>query len=89
MPPRKKTKFPHLRIKWKNLPHHWGYILTNEWCIYLDKSMDDKTTIDIASHEIAHKILPQIDEEYIDLLGRHVADVLTRIGFARIHEGDK
>jgi len=76
-------RFPHLRIVWETLPHHWGYVYPNKWTVYLDKRMDDKTMLEIAAHEVIHKIIPNIDEATVDLAGKHIADVLTRIGFAR------
>ncbi len=79
----KRYRFPHLRIVFKALPKDWGYTYPNEWTIYLDKRMEDKLMIDTAAHEVLHKIIPDLKEETVELAGQHIADVLTRIGFAR------
>jgi hypothetical protein len=31
-------------------------------------------------------LLPVLDEEAVELLGRHIADVLSRLGFKRVVE---
>jgi len=52
-----------------------------EWRIELDPELDDKTLIDIATHETVHVVAPDLSEEAADRIGRHVADVLWRLGF--------
>lgn len=61
----------------------WGYADDSSGVIYLDERMDDRTLIEIAAHETAHIVFPMLDEWAVDLLGKQVADVLTRIGFSR------
>jgi hypothetical protein len=45
--------------------------------------MDDKTLLDIAIHETAHVVCPDLSEEAVDRIGKHAADVLWRMGFRR------
>ncbi len=78
-----------IRIVWKKLPKEWGLADHTKHTIWLDERMTDKTLIEIASHEVAHVVLPVLDESAVDLLGKHIADVLTRIGFRRIYEGEE
>lgn len=59
----------------------WGLAFPKEWRIEIDPHIDDKTLLDIATHEVAHVVVPDLDEEAVDRLGRHVADVLWRLGF--------
>jgi hypothetical protein len=58
----------------------------DEHRIELDDRMTDVTLIEVASHEVAHVVLPVLDEDAVELLGRHIADVLTRLGFKRTVE---
>ena len=39
--------------------------------------------LDIAIHEAAHVVAPDLDEATIDRLGRHTADLLWRMGFRK------
>lgn len=55
----------------------------SEYRIELDPYLDEKTLLDIAIHETAHVVVPDLDEEAIDRLGRACADVLWRIGFRK------
>lgn len=70
-----------IRISRKRNPGHWGMAYPDEWRIELDPELDDKTLMDIAAHEVAHVVLPDLSEEAVDRLGKHVADVLWRLGF--------
>lgn len=76
-----------IKIRWMRSDRAWGYAEAEKWTIHLDDRMDDKTLIEIATHETGHVVLPMVDESAIDLLGKQVADVLTRLGFSRNHEG--
>jgi hypothetical protein len=55
----------------------------DQWRIELDDRLSDKTLIDIATHETVHVVAPDLSEEATDRIGRHVADVLWRLGFRR------
>lgn len=72
-----------IKIKWMRSDKAWGYADCDAMVIYLDDRMDDKTLIEIATHETAHIVLPVLDETAIDMLGKQVAEVLTKIGFSR------
>lgn len=61
----------------------WGLAYPQEWRIELDPEMDDKTMLDIAIHEVAHVVLPDLSEAQVDRLGRHAADILWRLGYRR------
>lgn len=54
--------------------------------IVLDPRMDDATMLEVAFHEVAHIICPYLEEDAVELLGRHIGDVLTRLGFRRVEE---
>ena len=75
-----------VRIARKRNHGCWGMAYPKEWRIELDDRLDQKTLIDIAVHETAHLVLPDIDEHAIDRLGRHVADVLWRLGYRKENE---
>jgi hypothetical protein len=64
----------------------WGLAYPREWRIEVDPELDDKTLLDIAVHEVAHVVMPDLDEAAVDQLGRHAADVLWRLGFRRAGE---
>lgn len=64
----------------------WGMAYPDEWRIELDPYLDEKTLIDIAVHETTHVVAPDLSEEATDRIGRHVADVLWRLGFRREEE---
>lgn len=74
-----------IRIARKRNHGVWGLAHPKAWMIELDPQLDEKTLIDIAVHETAHLVLQDLDEEAIDRLGRHCADVLWRLGF-RLNE---
>ncbi len=76
-----------VRYRFKRVPGHWGVAYPDQWRIEIDPSLDDKTLIEITTHEIAHVVLPVLDETAVDTLGKHVADVLYRMGFRRT-DGD-
>jgi len=64
----------------------WGLAFPHEWRIEIDPGLDDKTLLDIAIHEAAHVVLPELDEGQVDRLGRHAADLLWRMGYRRAGE---
>lgn len=72
-----------VRYRFKRTPGVWGLAFPDEWRIELDPFMDDKTLLDIAVHETTHVVAPDLSEEATDRIGRHVADVLWRLGFRR------
>lgn len=76
-----------IRIARKRNPRVWGLAFPDEWRIELDPELHDKTLIDIATHEVAHVVIPDLDESAVDRLGKHVADVLWRLGFRREDDG--
>lgn len=72
-----------IRIARKRNPKVWGLAFPDEWRIELDPDLDCKTLIDIATHETVHVVCPDLSEEATDRIGRHVAEVLWRLGFRR------
>lgn len=72
-----------IKINRNRNPGCWGLAFPGEWRIELDPELDDKTLIDIATHETVHVVAPDLSEEATDRIGRHVADVLWRLGFRR------
>jgi hypothetical protein len=64
----------------------WGLAFPHEWRIEIDPALDDKTLLDIAIHEAAHVVIPELDEGKVDRLGRHAADLLWRMGYRRAGE---
>ena len=64
----------------------WGLAFPHEWRIEIDPALDDQTLLDIAIHEAAHVVLPELEETQVDRLGRHAADLLWRMGFRRVGE---
>jgi hypothetical protein len=76
-----------IRIARKRNPGCWGLAFPAEWRIELDDRLHDKTLLDIATHEVAHVVIPDLDESAVDRLGKHVADVLWRLGFRREDDG--
>lgn len=72
-----------IRIARKRNPGAWGMAYPEQWRIELDPSLEDKTLIDIAVHEVTHVVLPVLDEAAVDILGKQVADVLWRLGFRK------
>lgn len=72
-----------IKVEFKRNSGLWGLAYPDEWRIELDPALADKTLIDIATHEVAHVVIPDLDETAVDRLGRHVADVLWRLGFRR------
>ena len=77
-----------IKVVWKKLPKEWGLADHTKNTVWLDPRMDDKTLLEIAAHEVAHVVFPVLDEAAVDLFGKHMADVYTRIGFAR-NQGDE
>lgn len=72
-----------VRYSFKRNPGAWGMAYPDEWRIELDDRLSDKTLIDIATHETVHVVAPDLSEEATDRIGRHVADILWRLGFRR------
>lgn len=72
-----------VRYSFRRNPGCWGMAYLSEWRIELDPELDDKTLIDIATHETVHVVAPDLSEEATDRIGRHVADILWRLGFRR------
>jgi hypothetical protein len=72
-----------VRIARKRNHGCWGMAYPEEWRIELDPDLEEKTLIDIATHETVHVVAPDLSEEATDRIGRHVADVLWRLGFRR------
>jgi len=79
--PVSKPRRRKIKITWKPSETAWGWAYIDDHRIELDPRMDDKTLIEVASHEVAHIILPDVSEEEIDLLGKQIADVLWRLKF--------
>ena len=79
----RRKKLRPIRIKWAMLPTMWGFAEPESWSITVDRRLDDKTLLAIAAHEVAHVVLPVLDESAVNDLGNHIADVLTRMGFSR------
>ena len=81
-----RKRFRRIKIEWQEMRTTWGLAYTDEHRIVLDPRMTDGTLLDVASHEVAHVICPYLEEEAVELLGRHIGDVLTRLGFRRVDE---
>ena len=82
----RKPRFRKIKIEWQEMRSTWGLAYADEHRIVLHPKMDDGTLLEVASHEVAHIVCPYLDEEAVELLGRHIGDVLTRLGFRRIEE---
>jgi predicted SprT family Zn-dependent metalloprotease len=82
----RKARFRKIRIDWRKSETAWGVAYCEDHRIELDPRMTDETLLEVASHEVAHIVLPFLDEEAVELLGRHIGDVLTRLGFSRVEE---
>jgi hypothetical protein len=82
----RNKRFRKIKIAWKRSESVYGMAYPLEHRIELDDRMTDTTMIEVAAHEVTHVILPVLDEEAVELLGRHIADVLTRLGFRRAVE---
>lgn len=82
----RRPRFRPIKIGWKKSETVWGVAFPDDHRIELDPRMTDTTLIEVASHEVAHVVLPVLDEEAVELLGRHIANVLTRLGFRRLEE---
>jgi hypothetical protein len=83
-----KQRLRKVKIKFRRLADAWGLAHPDSWEIHLDSRLDDKTLIDIATHETVHVVAPDLSEEATDRIGRHVADVLWRLGFRREETGE-
>lgn len=73
-----------IKIEWKKSESAWGWAYTDEHRIELDPRMDERTLLEVASHEVAHIVLPEISEEQIDTLGKQIANVLWRLKFRQV-----
>lgn len=82
----RRQRFRPIKVEWKKSETVWGMAYPEEHRIELDPRMTDVTLIEVASHEVTHVILPVLDEEAVELLGRHIANVLSRLGFRRAEE---
>lgn len=85
----RRKRLRPIKIVWKRLKDVWGYASTDQHLIELDERMGDKLLLEIAAHEVAHVVAPYLDEEAIDLLGRHIGDVLYRLKFRRADHGEQ
>lgn len=81
--------FDPIKLKWKKLPTAWGYAIPEKRTIIIDPRLDDKTMMDIIIHEATHCDFPFLDEQPVNAHGLATADLLTRAGFKRSHEGDE
>ena len=86
--PKPKNLRP-IRIGWVKSRTAWGWAYPEEWRIELDDRSCDKTLINTSVHEVAHVVLPMLDETAVEALGNHAADVLWRLGFRRVEKGDE
>ena len=60
-----------IRYCYKRNRGMWGLAFPHEWRIEIDPALDDKTLLDIAIHEAAHVVIPDLSEAEVDRLGRH------------------
>jgi predicted SprT family Zn-dependent metalloprotease len=81
-----RKRFRRITIKFDEMRTTWGLAYTDDHLIVLDPRMTDATMAEVAAHEVAHVICPYLEEEAVELLGRHIGDVLMRLGFRRIEE---
>ena len=72
-----------IRYRHKRNRGVWGLAYPDEWKIELDPEMGDKLLLEVASHEVTHVVIPDLDEAAVDRLGKQIADVLWRLGFRR------
>lgn len=72
-----------IRYRFKRNKGVFGLAFDEEWRIEIDPDLDDRTMMEIAAHEVTHVVLPVLDEAAVDTLGKHIADVLFRMGFRR------
>ena len=72
-----------IKVRWIRSRHVWGLAIPHKKTIYLDDRMDDKTMLDVASHEVIHICFPDLSEESVNEAGKTIADVLWRLGFRR------
>jgi hypothetical protein len=42
--------------------------------------------LEIAAHEVAHRVFPEAEEKQIDTFGKQLADVIWRLNFRRAQE---
>ena len=79
----------HIRVDWITSRGFWGWAYPDEWRIELDHRSCDKMLMNTIVHEVAHVVLPVLDEAAVKILGDHAADVLWRLGFRRVEKGDE
>ena len=90
MPRKRKVKnLRPIRIGWVKSRTAWGWAYPEEWRIELDHRSCDQMLMNTIVHEVAHVVLPVLDEAAVKKLGDHAADVLWRLGFRRIEKGDE
>lgn len=81
-----RPRFRKIRVKFEEMRTTWGLAFPEDHLIVLDPRMTDGTLLEVASHEVIHVIAPYLEEEAVELVGRHIGDVLTRLGFRRVEE---
>lgn len=81
-----KRRLKKIKIEFQEMRTTWGIAYPDEHRIVLDPRMDDVTMIEVASHEVAHVVLPMLDEEAVELLGRQIAATLSKLGFRRAED---
>lgn len=81
-----RKRFRRIKIKFEEMRSTYGLAYTDDHLIVLDPRMTDTTMAEVAAHEVTHVILPMLDEDAVELLGRHIGDVLSRLGFRRVEE---
>lgn len=72
-----------IRFRHKRNRGVWGLAFPDEYRIELDPDLEGKSEIEITAHEITHVVFPHLAEQDVELLGKHIADVLWRLGFRR------
>ena len=85
----RRPRLRKIKIDFVLLTDAWGKAYAAEHRIELHKTMDDRLLLEIAAHEVAHVICDYLDEEAIALLGRHIGEVIHRLGFRRTEKGDE
>ncbi len=85
----KRPRLRKIKVDFILLSDAWGKAYADEHRIELHKTMDDRLLLEVAAHEVAHVICPYLDEEPITQLGRHIGDMIWRLGFRRTEKGDE
>jgi hypothetical protein len=84
----RKKRFRKIKIEWQEMKTTWGLAYPDDKParMVLDPRMDCTTLLDVASHETIHIVAPYLEEDEVELLGRQIGDVLSRLGFKRVVE---